>query len=143
MTPDQAAWVRAHVWPPQLQALAERLPARYTTCACQRGVSRACARGTHDRCPRDLVAKEGVVTDRSGVDFVAFATPYAHRTVTVDGPPLPTPVAQVWLADRVCRGVCPCTCGHPRPAVAPRYELVPLPGLGALDGRLQDPPRQE
>jgi hypothetical protein len=136
MTPGEAAWVRQHVWTEGMRRVETATwPGHYTRCECQRGACHQCKRGVHERCMgRPRQSREGMICDRTGVHPAIFATPYKH--VTVDGSPHPTPVAQVWLADRVCRWVCPC--GHPaqaEPVAAPeparpvRYELVPLPGF--------------
>ncbi|GGV33998.1 hypothetical protein GCM10010182_67290 [Actinomadura cremea] len=124
-----AVWVRAHVWT-QAMRNAIGIP----TCACHWGMTQHCANGDHHRCHR------------------ATPQPFPHTYITDrDGHvPLDTVTAQVWLADRTCRWVCPCSCGHqpPKPAKAkaarparkpkppaappPLFEDVHLPGDGAL-----------
>lgn len=126
MSDQAAAWVREHAWTAEMRHLNETRPDYYPTCSCQQGPCHQCTRGAHDRCrPKLQHSREAMVCDRTGVAFAAFAEPYAHRTI--DGPPLPTVVAQVWLADRVCRWTCPCTCTTRKRK--PVYEAVALPGL--------------
>uniref|UniRef100_UPI0005925736 hypothetical protein n=1 Tax=Nocardiopsis potens TaxID=1246458 RepID=UPI0005925736 len=56
---------------------------------------------------------------RPGGEYAAeFAEPYAHPTPSATGRHR-TAVAQVWLADRVCRWVCSCGC-HTAPTEPPR-----------------------
>ncbi|MEV8638914.1 DUF6248 family natural product biosynthesis protein [Streptosporangium sp. NPDC051023] len=126
MTSEEAAWVRAHVWTPRMRRLHNVIwPGYYTTCACQKGRCHHCKLGDHERCQPagPYLSPEGMICDRTGMDFVAFAEPYKHRTIC--GAPRPTAVAQVWLADRVCRWVCSCDCGRSQAGTARAPELKP------------------
>ncbi|MFI6909898.1 DUF6248 family natural product biosynthesis protein [Nonomuraea sp. NPDC050394] len=126
MTPDEAAWVREHAWTERMRHVETTAwPGHYTQCACQRLDCHPCTHNQHNRCTRGpRQSREGMIADRTGVHPACFAQPYQH--VTIDGPPRPTPVAQVWLADRVCRWSCPCPCGRPTAPKPATYELVPL-----------------
>lgn len=110
MTADDAAWVREHVWTDGMRRVEYQVwPGCYTRCECQRDVCHQCGRGVHELCnaiPRQ--SDEGMIADKTGVHPACFKEPYKHRTI--DGPPRPTPVAQVWLADRICRWACRCDC---------------------------------
>lgn len=109
MTEHEAAWVREHVWTHAMR----RSPGP-PVCACQYGPSGYCLRDAHERCGRGtpLRAYEALVCGPDGVSPLAFGEPYAHETDTSATGPRHTTVAMVWLADRVCRWICPCTCGH-------------------------------
>lgn len=125
MAPDAAAWVRQHVWTPQMRAVEDVIwPGHYTTCACQRGQCHECTRGDHERCQPGgpVLDCEAVILDQAHLP-VCFTAPYRHRTP--GRRPVPTVVAQVWLADRVCRWVCSCDHTGARPAPAPEPETVP------------------
>ncbi|MEQ4726252.1 DUF6248 family natural product biosynthesis protein [Nonomuraea sp. B19D2] len=110
MTEDDAAWVRKHVWTDGMRRVQYKVhPGVYTRCECQRDVCYSCHRGVHERCigiPRQ--DREGMIAGKSGVHPACFKEPYKH--VTIDGPPHATCVAQVWLADRICRWACRCGC---------------------------------
>jgi hypothetical protein len=110
MTEDHAAWVREHVWTDGMRRVENEIrPGCYTRCECQRDVCYQCGRGAHERCMgKPRTDREGMIADKTGVHPACFAEPYNHRTI--DGPPHPTPVAQVWLADRICRWACRCAC---------------------------------
>jgi hypothetical protein len=115
VTPDEAAWVRANVWTAaMLKVETATYPGTYTQCQCQRFDCHQCQRGVHEDCMRQpRQTPEGMVADKSGVAPACFAEPYKH--ITVDGPWKPTTVAQVWLADRICRWECRCDCQGKRP----------------------------
>lgn len=68
---------------------------RPALCPCQWGLSAYCLHGQHDRCRSDIPTAypETWVTDAAGR---VWGLDYAQ--------------VQVWLADRVCRWVCPCDC---------------------------------
>ena len=84
MTPAEAAWVRDHVWP----AAMRRETGTAGLCPCQWGLCGHCAAGQHTECRTpDWAIPYGYLTDR-------------HTHVLAD----------VWLADRACRWVCPCPC---------------------------------
>lgn len=126
MTPDSAAWVRAHAWTPAMRREARDL-AWIVTCACQSGPTWHCTNDRHDQCARAtaLPRWEAVICDRTGIYPVYHAEPHRHPTPSITGPRRER-VAQIWLADRTCRWVCPCTCHTgARPAAAPEPETVP------------------
>ncbi|MEV4749021.1 DUF6248 family natural product biosynthesis protein [Streptosporangium sp. NPDC049248] len=115
MSPVEAAWVQAHVWTDGMRRVESLAwPGFYTRCECQRTRCYQCDRGKHEQCsgmPRQ--AREGMIADKSGTGPACFRESYQHRTI--DGPPLATVVAQVWLADRICRWACRCDCKGKRP----------------------------
>lgn len=146
MKPEQAEWVRANVWTQGMRNQFLTSPGYYTTCACLSGMSSWCRTGKHERCHRasPLASWEGLICDRSGKYPVEFREEFRHPSQTSATGPSRERLAMVWLADRVCRWVCPCECGHPthaelvttaKPAPLPEpsrpvaYELVTLPGL--------------
>lgn len=79
-------------------------------CPCQYGQSGACSAGDHKSCgvAGDTVAGEGFVQTRRGY-VAAFPEPYTHPTASATGSRRER-WAFVWLADRRCRWVCPCSC---------------------------------
>ncbi|WP_433235400.1 DUF6248 family natural product biosynthesis protein [Streptosporangium sp. CA-135522] len=115
MTEEAAAWIRQHVWTDGMRRVEyEVRPGFYTRCGCQRDVCHQCRCGVHERCnaiPRQ--SHEGMIADKTGTHPACFKEPYKH--VTVDGAPRPTVVAQVWLADRICRWACRCDCAGTLP----------------------------
>lgn len=115
MTPEQAAWVREHVWTAPMRKRFDFIPANQNRCLCQYGRSHQCGVGReHEQCPADDRHWHGLI--RLPGDRVArFAEPYAHPTDSDEGPQYER-AALVWHADRICRWVCPCDCGHPEPA---------------------------
>lgn len=127
MTPQEAAWVREHVWTGAMRKTHRDVPAFFTRCLCQSGPSTWCQMDRHDRCHRatDLPACEAYITN--SVEQVAyFGEAYGHPTLSATGWHYER-AAMVWLADRVCRWVCPCECGHDgrragMPAPRPVYE---------------------
>ncbi|MDF5758586.1 DUF6248 family natural product biosynthesis protein [Spongiactinospora sp. TRM90649] len=136
MTPEQAAWVREHAWTTPMRKNLRDTPAFYTTCHCQAGLSHWCSPEVdqHARCHRGspLTTWEGLICDRTGVHPVRFAEPFDHPTAPgAAGEPRRERLAVVWLADRVCRWICPCTCHQAARRVARkvRYEVVELPDM--------------
>lgn len=121
-TPDQAAWIRAHAWTAAMRR--EALPA---SCACQYGTCGYCVHGRHDACinrqtwPKHRIA--GYVCGRGGITPPCLAEPYEHETSASATGPQFTSLAQVWLADRVCRWVCPCSCHTAPPEPGPPLQL--------------------
>lgn len=121
-------------------------PGRWHACACQ--WTGPCLNdprpGVHDRCHMGvpMAIHETLILERGGQYVAAFAHAYRYPTASATGWSRDR-WAYVWLADRTCRWVCACDCGHPRGVVAhdPKrnparpavYELVPLPGLELPD----------
>lgn len=124
-TPDQAAWIRDHAWTPAMRKTHREVPAFFRTCDCQYGLTSWCQHDQHDRCHRapPLRSVETYICDTTGTTPLAFAAPYEHRTDTSATGPQFTSLAQVWLADRVCRWVCPCTCHTAPPEPGPPLQL--------------------
>lgn len=122
MTPEQAAWVREHVWP---KAMAGSL-APTDVCPCQYGPSTWCLHGVCHRCePADAVPfPETCITDKAGLVRSFAVSPYTHPTVSAAGSSRSV-YAMVWLADRVCRWACPHDC-HQAPS-------APLRAVEQLD----------
>lgn len=156
MTPEEAAWVREHIWLRDMREIYRDTPGYYLACACQwngpcindprRDVHTNCHVGRHP-----LPGRETWIQWPDG-RLCAFAEPYRHPTASATGWHYER-TAMVWLADRRCRWACACDCGHPRddiayaparhpgrrqpptPAALPgRYETVTLPGLEHLAG---------
>lgn len=116
MPAEAAAWIREHAWTARMRKTYAEVPGFYTTCACQWGRSIHCGRGRHGKCAvgtplRDYAAL--IVFDGGRPAF--FPEPYTHKTDASATGPKFTQLAQVWLADRVCRWVCSCGC-HTAPA---------------------------
>ncbi|MEV4179903.1 DUF6248 family natural product biosynthesis protein [Streptosporangium canum] len=139
MTPDQAAWVREHVWTAGMRKTHREVPGFYPMCACQYSGGPCSGRlPQHGTCHIGvpLPMPECHISTRHG-GVAAFTAPYRHPTASATGWHYTT-AAQLWLADRRCAWWCRCDCGHPYvPAHAPeknparpiRYEAVELPGL--------------
>ena len=136
-----AAWIRDHVWTQAMRKQFAEVPGFYLLCACQYGPTTSCREGQHQRCHRaePLRSDETYILKRGGIYPAYFAEPYAHKTDTSATGPQFTPAAQVWLADRVCRWVCPCDCGHDGKRVMPDQgpgddgTSRPIAELGQLD----------
>lgn len=111
MTPAQAAWVREHVWTPAMRATYATTPGFYTTCACQWGPSGWCANGSCRRCHAGEPSPgwAAIVCGPTGDKPRHFAEPFRHPTPSATGAHRER-LALVWLADRVCRWVCPHAC---------------------------------
>jgi hypothetical protein len=138
MTPEEAVWVREHVWTPDMRRQFKELPGFYLTCACQHNGPCLNAKdpGRHDRCHvgrNPLPRCETYIDTPRG--YAAFRQPYRYPTADATGWKFST-LAMVWLADRRCRWACSCDCGHLRDDIAHdpgcnpmrpiTYELVPL-----------------
>lgn len=105
MTSDQAEWVRTNAWPKTMQRADLDLVNR---CACQQGMSPDCEAGAHGKCKRgEPLSKVETYIKRDGVCH--FPKVYEHPVSTALGR-VHTNAAQVWLADRMCRRICPCDC---------------------------------
>lgn len=111
MTDEEAAWIREHVWTQPMRKTHREVPGYYSTCACQYGVTSWCQHGQCGRCHRGapLPGPAGYVGGPGGQAVMVFAEPYEHPTPSATGSHK-TSMAMFWLADRVCRWVCPCTC---------------------------------
>jgi len=123
VTPDDATWVRAHAWPGWLHTQWRHNPDHVTTCGCQWGPTGHCGRSRHAEC--------WFATGRPGADHGPSAvveTWIATSRGEVAG--VPGVTGRVWLADRVCRWRCPCTCHDPalerRPGAAVQLDLFNL-----------------
>jgi hypothetical protein len=103
---ERAAWIRENAWTPRQRQVHHDVPQAATTCACQAGPTGHCSGTQHGRCTGALMPTcETYLCDRSGTVVVSYpgdTKPRHARGSTV----------RVWLADRVCRYRCPCTC-HP------------------------------
>ncbi len=121
--PEQAAWVRENAWTDQMRRQPVWQPGTsvptydkaeaLARCECMAGTCGYCKVGQHEFCPAGAGAK------REG------PRPEAWLSAGLSGVP-------VWLADRVCRSLCPCS-HHTAPASPiaeptepPRYESVTL-----------------
>lgn len=111
LTPEAAAWIREHAWKARMRATYAEVPGFFTTCACQHGPSTWCATGKCGNCHRGTPLREyAAVICWPGDRPAYFAEPYRHETgVSATGPRYEH-LAMVWLADRVCRWVCPHDC---------------------------------
>ncbi|MFB4312901.1 DUF6248 family natural product biosynthesis protein [Actinomadura sp. 21ATH] len=123
-TDDRAAWIREHAWPAAMRRTYGDTPGIYTGCPCQSGPSTWCETGRHDRCGRGepLRSVATYICSRGGDHPATFREPYAHKTDCSATVPQHTNLAQVWLADRVCRWICPCDC-HTAPAGPQQLDL--------------------
>ena len=130
MIPAEAAWVRKHAWNGIIRAEYRRAP-NVLLCGCQIGTSGPCKDGHHRLCHQECPhpdAEAWVWTRRGHV--AQFPEPYEHPFPWKgDRVWEPNAWARLWLADRVCRWVCSCSCHVPEPARPVRYEAVTLPGL--------------
>lgn len=138
-TPEQAAWVRANVWPAWMRAMDDDYPEHgcflFRMCYCEIGLCVACSENEprHDLC---LTRQHG---GRSlGWDMAVWA--WTKSRQPIDG----RTVADVTVAGRSCRWRCPCGCWSkplPEPTadepVPPPAVRTPRPtrGLPALDGQ--------
>lgn len=112
MTPVEAAWVRENVWTPAMRKTYRDTPGYFAGCACEYGLTSWCQHGQCDRCHRATPQRsaETVICGPGGETPLHFSEPYEHITDIYATRPLHTSHALVWLADRVCRWVCPCDC---------------------------------
>lgn len=125
-TPQAAAWIRKHAWTQPMRKQYREVPAFFRTCACQSGPTHWCGTDRHDRCHRAEPQRTtaAIVCGPDGITALAFPEPYEHPTDDSATEPQHEHAAFVWLADRVCRWVCPCDC---HAAVA-----APVPVQGEL-----------
>ena len=104
MTPEEAAWVRAHILPAPIVD-SQRVLMRM--CPCQWGPCGRCHHGQHDQCVL-----------RRDPHWYERTMPDTHLCGT-DG----TARAPVWQAGHRCRWQCPCDCpplAPPPPAPTPK-----------------------
>jgi hypothetical protein len=127
MTPTQAAWVREHVWTKGMRKTYAETPGFYLACACQYGVTGWCRNGQCHRCHRatPLPTDVTAICTRSGIHPAYFQQPYEHPTPSATGYHKNS-IARVWLADRLCRWICPHHCHQaPRPCQLDLFEVTP------------------
>lgn len=123
MTPDQAAWVREHVWPVLWLRNYEHIPGTFLNCACQRPPSLPCHAGRHRAClPVEYPVNETVIQN-SRLLPATFPEPYTHRTPEdrhsfrlMHGR---NNLAWVWLSGTPCREICGCGCHRAAPVASP------------------------
>jgi hypothetical protein len=86
-------------------------PGVYTRCACEGAQTGHCSQGRHRACGRStpLRAVETYICTPDGL-VTNLPKLFRHATDTSATGPSRTSAAQVWLADRVCRWTCTCTC---------------------------------
>ncbi|MBA9003689.1 DUF6248 family natural product biosynthesis protein [Thermomonospora cellulosilytica] len=123
-TPEQAAWIREHVWTKAMRKSYRETPEAYHACACQYGMTTWCNIGQHDRCHRATPQPdwETIICGPDGMHPLHFAGYYRHPVRASATGPHPSALPLVWLADRVCRWVCPCAC-HATPAAPVQLDL--------------------
>ena len=111
MTPEEAAWIREHVWTPAMRKTHRDVPGLLGTCPCQWGPTSWCQHGDCDRCRRGvpLPSPAGYVCGRDGETPLALAQPYEHRAPSATGRHQ-TSLALFWYADRICAWRCPHEC---------------------------------
>ncbi|MFI6485220.1 DUF6248 family natural product biosynthesis protein [Nonomuraea sp. NPDC050663] len=111
MTPVEASWVRKHAWTQAMRRCWKDTPAYYSSCSCQYGECVSCRDGKHRHCSRGYALRrtETMITDRRG-RALYLPDYYTHPSNVSATGPARTNVAQVWLADRTCRWLCPCPC---------------------------------
>ncbi|MEY9837406.1 hypothetical protein [Streptacidiphilus sp. EB103A] len=114
MTPEQAAWVCAHVLAPR------QIPAQPEQCPCQI-TSSCCRRGEHHRCGHEQWQAWGGFDPETVIGRGWGPFPASGRIN--GGFSLP----RVYLADRECRTYCNCFCHRPPP------EGRPVPAGEQLD----------
>jgi hypothetical protein len=84
------------------------VPRFYLTCDCEHDLTSYCQAEQHEPCHRaePQASHEGYITNRRD-QVLYFREAYEHPTTTG---PYYERAAMVWLAGRVCRWACPCTC---------------------------------
>jgi hypothetical protein len=117
MKPNQAAWVREHVWPPSWLRHYRFLSGPFTDCACQKPPSIPCQSGNHRACLHDgHPVRETVIQTHTG-RAALFAEPYEHRTPVGRNGRRDAygtnNLAWVWLVGKPCREICTCFCHRP------------------------------
>jgi hypothetical protein len=125
MTGTEAAWVRAHVWSAAMRKVYAEVPGYYKACDCQFGETQWCRVGQCDRCHRGtpLPSYATAICTRGGAHAAYFRETYTHPTPSATGAHRVS-IALVWLADRVCRWICPHDCHQtPRPQQLDLFEV--------------------
>ena len=120
LTPDQAAWVRAHVWTPDMRAIFKEVPGHYLVCACESHWGPCSGpQPRHGVCHlgAPLPVYETLIRWPDG-RIAAFAESYCYPTADAAGWKY-SASAMVWLADRRCAYWCLCPCRHRIPRTIP------------------------
>lgn len=113
MSADAAAWVRANAWTPAMRRGLTSPSNRLCACQDDHVTGWACVSGQHDRCDYGQHPDYETTIWRHGTVLPASLTkPMRHQPRTAFGS---RTMAMVWLADRVCRRVCSCSCHVPAP----------------------------
>ncbi|MFD4257766.1 DUF6248 family natural product biosynthesis protein [Streptomyces sp. NPDC058534] len=124
MTPDQAAWVRDHAWPPADHPRRHHFGLPTTsTCSCQDGPCPGCARGQHDEC----------FTAEHGPDADMFLTSVDNQNGDLVAKVICLP------GQKPCTYVCPCTCRtqqRKEPVATPRRKTTRSTAPAAPAGQL-------
>lgn len=123
MLSDQAAWIRENAWTPAMRKTHTEVPGFRTNCSCQWGLTSWCQHDQHGRCHRATPhpTYATLICGRGGERPLTFAEPYEHKTPSITGAYYEYG-AMVWLADRICRWICPCHC-HAAPAAPAQLGL--------------------
>jgi len=110
MPPESVEWIRTNVWTQAMRKGHQDMPQAIAMCPCMSGMSQLCEMGQHGRCHAGaaLSSCETHVTDRRS-RVLSFAGRFENPSPHACGPRRES-YAMVWLADRVCRWVCPCEC---------------------------------
>lgn len=149
MNPAQAVWVRTWVWTEQMRGDYEKYPDTVGFdahhCECQFGLTPHCEEGRCGECEAAGGPQPGAeatinASPEGRYPMLWKPSPFTHPATaygTASGVrERPDIVVHVWLADRVCRWFCPCSCHPPyQPpsrgtvaAAAVLPEPEPLPG---------------
>jgi hypothetical protein len=138
LTSEIAAAIRA-TWPKTMRQTYAETPGFFTHCACQYGTTPPCQKGRHDRCGRaePLRSTETSIC-RKNFTVTNLPEPYQNPSDVSTTGPGRTRIAQVWLADRVCRWQCTCDCHTPAPSTtepppAASTTGLPRPANGQTD----------
>lgn len=110
MTPEQAAWVREHVWEPIRLRNHNHIPSTTFECACQGPPSVECQMDRHTRCRHDRHTMNETVIHTSHARAARLPDTYEHQSPVSSGR---NDLAWVWLAGEPCREICTCACHRP------------------------------
>lgn len=135
MPAETAEWIRAVVWTGQMRETFAEVPGFFLACACTYGLTHWCRAGRHGRCHRAIAlpSSETAIVDSAGHPLY-LARPYEHLVRTGAVGPRRSREALVWLGDRVCRWVCPCSChasavpGRAAAEVGDTFDLFTISG---------------
>jgi hypothetical protein len=110
MSPAAAAWIRTHAWTPAMLKVHKHVPQFHSHCACQHGETGHCSGGQHRACVRGepLPSCETYICGTDG-QVLHLPEPFEHPSPSATGARRER-AAMVWLADRVCKWRCPCSC---------------------------------